>query len=109
LSPETISDLVPHRVADDGSDEADRHEDPDVEVILRGEESGGEEQTIAGKKESDQQSGFGENDAEHPDIADRADQMFKIDSRHQLRLHQYDVRQTMNRRRFNAFGVYGLV
>ena len=64
------------------ADDADRHQNPDVEDVLRCQKTRGEEQTVARKEKSDEQSGLGEDDQEDADVADRFDEMIQIDWEH---------------------------
>ena len=67
--PEPVADRVADLGPDDRGDEAADDDERDVEVALRCEQPGGEQQRVAGEEEADQQPGLGEDDQPEPDLA----------------------------------------
>ena len=69
---------VPGGIAGDGCGNQRQVEGHDVEVAARGKEAGGDEQRVAGQKEPDQQSCFGEHDQDQPDQPAETNQLGNV-------------------------------
>src|SRR5205085_6490509 len=88
------TDEIPERIPADCRDRQGWRERVDIEISLGGEESGGDEQRVAGKKHADQQSGFGEDDCRQPEQTSPLHEVGKIrDAVEEVcqRLHRADL------------------
>ena len=86
--PDTAAEQVPELVARHRGDRGAGHHEGDVQVdgpgpVGRRQQSGGDEQGVAGQEEPEEQARFGEDHRHHPGHAECVDQVGRVKPAHQ--------------------------
>lgn len=86
-----LADFISGGIASDRRHDTHGNQNPDIEKILRCQKPGGEEQTVTGQKEPDEQTCFRKDDDENTNVTNSLDEMIEIAWKHLETLQNTDA------------------